>query len=489
MKTKLFILLSLVISSSFLYPQKFEEINKLIQENIVSPNFRNGQWSVYAEYTDHQEKIIDLHSEEALAPASCLKLVTTSAALNYLGEDFKYETKLYYDGTINTNGILNGNIFIVGSGDPTLGSDMVKGSLSLDELMKSWVQSIIQKGIKKISGSVIADDFLFDHIPLPDNWFWVDIGNYYGAGTSALCINNNLYYLFFKPAKEIGGVAKVLRTEPEIPGLHFDNFMKTGKKGSGDNGYIYCAPEQYNATLRGTIPAEVDEFSIKGSIPDPPLFAAQYLTKKLEENKIKVSKPAHKLEAQIKYDEIKKIISTFSPPLRDIVYVINKRSNNLYTEQLLKTIAKVKSGTGSFEKGTEINFNFLKENGIPTEGVNFSDGSGLSRTNSITTKAFVKLLTFNTKQTYFNSFYNSLGVAGDNDDFGYFKNYGAETPIAKNARIKDGLIQNVRSHSGYIKSQSGRLIAFSFISNNYNGTSKDVDGIHLKLMIELAKLP
>jgi D-alanyl-D-alanine carboxypeptidase/D-alanyl-D-alanine-endopeptidase (penicillin-binding protein 4) len=486
---KYILYLFLIISFIDINAQQPENIYNLINEYKNSTTLQNGQWGLYAEYTDSSQSIISLNCDEALAPASCLKLVTTSAALYYLGEDFRYETKLYYDGKISELGTLNGNLYIVGSGDPTLGSSSVTGSLSLDDLMKTWIDAISKKGIKTIHGSVIADDLLFESITVPDNWYWVDIGNYYGAGTSALSINNNLYYLYFKPAKKVGGEAQVLRTEPEIPRLHFINYMKTGNYGSGDNGDIYCAPGQFTATLRGTIPAGVKEFSIKGSIPDPPLFAAQYLTKCLDENKIYVSKSASKIKSPVRYEDSKQIISTFSPKLTDIIYYINKRSDNFYTEQLLKTIALNQTGIGSFNKGFETLKAFLVSNDIPSSGINFFDGSGLSRSDAITTRTIARLLTFNTKQKYFDSFYNSLGVAGDKNDDGFFNNYGIDTPVAGNARLKDGYIGGVRSHSGYIKTKSARLISFSFIANNFNGSSKDVNKIHLRLMIELANLP
>lgn len=489
MMQKYILYLLLIIFFININAQQPEDIYNLINEYKNSTTLQNGQWSLYAEYTDSSQSIISLNSDEALAPASCMKLVTTSAALYYLKEDFRYETKLFYNGNISKNGTLNGNLYIVGSGDPTLGSSFVSGSLSLDELMKTWIDAIAEKGIKTIHGAVIADDLLFEGITVPDNWYWVDIGNYYGAGTSALSINNNLYYLYFKPSKKVGGKAEVLRTEPEIPGLHFINYMKTGNYGSGDKGDIYSAPGQFTATLRGTIPAGYKSFSIKGSIPDPPLFAAQYLTKKLEENKIHVSQKATKIISPVKYDNSKKIIFTFSPKLKDIIYYINKRSDNFYTEQLLKTIAFYQTGTGSFDKGFDALKDFLLSNGIPASGVNFFDGSGLSRSDAISTQTIAKLLTFNTKQKYFDSFYNSLGVAGDKNDDGFFNNYGFDTPAAGNARLKDGYIGGVRSHSGYIKTKSGRLIAFSFIANNYNGSSKDINKIHLNLMIELANLP
>lgn len=464
------------------------DLDGFIKETSVSNTLKHGIWGVYAEYIDTGEPIVEFNSEKSLAPASGLKVFTTSAALSILGEDYTYETNLYFDGTISNEGKLNGNIYIVGDGDPTLGSNLVKNSLNIDQLMESWAAAVKAKGIKAIEGAILADDLIFERNPVPDYWPYIDIGNYYGAGTSGLCINDNLYNLYFKPGTKTGDPAQVLRTEPEIPGLHFTNLMGTGKPGSGDNGYIYAAPLQYNPTLRGTIPAGVSEFSIKGSIPDPPLFAAQHLMKVLVNNGIKISRQASKVDMSSKYDEQKLITHTTSPQLKDIVYIINKRSNNLYTEQLLRTIAFEKTPSSSTESGVGYLLDHLKSNNIPIEGIELYDGCGLSRTNSITAKAMVKLLVFNTKQKYFNSFYNSMGIAGDMSDVSFYKRYGLNSAIAGNARIKSGLINGVRSHSGYLKTRSGRNVAFSFIANNYSGSSSELDKLHIDLMIQLAEL-
>jgi D-alanyl-D-alanine carboxypeptidase/D-alanyl-D-alanine-endopeptidase (penicillin-binding protein 4) len=275
---------------------------------------------------------------------------------------------------------------------------------------------------------------------------------------------------------------------PEIPGLHFTNYVKTGPKGSGDNGYIYCAPNQFNATLRGTVPAGVSSFSIKGSIPNPPLFAAQYFEQFLEGFKIIVTMDPRVLTEPVKYDESKLITSTISPPLKDIVYMINKKSDNLYTEQLLKTIALKEKGIGSTEEGINVIKSFLDSVGVPTDGFKLYDGCGLSRTDMITTKIMVKLLIFMTKQKTFDSFYNSLAVVGKAGDPGYFSNFGANTLLQNNARIKSGLITGVRSFSGYLKDLDGRMIAFSMIANNHSGTTKQIDDIHKQILLDLASL-
>ena len=483
----LLIFLSFVLMNDIIISQNYSSLNSLVNKEKKSKLLKNAQWGLYARYLDTGEEIISLNAEMSLAPASNLKLFTSSAALDILGEDHQFETFLYYDGEIN-NGILTGDVFFVGGGDPTLGYDLVKGSLPLDSLMDKIIDEFKKKGINRINGDIYADDLLYEGTPIPYNWNWIDIGNYYAATVSALTINNNLYFLYFKPGKEVGDPAEVIRTEPEIPGLTFTNFMKTGKKGSGDNGYIYGAPLQYNTTLRGTVPAGVDEFSIKGSIPDPALFAVQYLKKKMVESGVKVNGNTIKLEKKKSYSDTKLITTIKSPPLKDIVYIINKRSDNLYTEMMLKAIALNQTGEGSTDKGTEEVEEFLKENNINTDGLLLGDGSGLSRTNAITAKMMVDLLDILTKKNYFDAFYNSLAVVGDPNDISYFKNTGRGTVIEKNARVKSGVIQGVRAYSGYLKNMSGRTIAFSLIANNFDGSGSRVSTIHKNIMIELAKL-
>lgn len=492
MKTKFFCFL-LLFSCISIKAQTVSELNTKVNEYTASEVLKNGQYGFYAEYTDKGEVIIDKGSSNALAPASCLKLLTSSAALEGLGEEYRYITDLYYSGTIK-NGTLYGNIYINGSGDPSLGSSQVKGSPDLDSLMSVWTEAVRKAGIKKINGKVISDSYKYGLYTIPEDWTWADMGNYYGAGTSSVTINDNLYKLFFKPAAGPGLPAGVLRTEPEIKWLSFTNFMNTGKAGSGDNGYIYCAPLQHMAVLRGTVPAGEAEFSIKGSIPDPPLFAAVYFAGKLISSGLKfksgssASKIAEVSEEKINYEKFTLLYRHVSPPLKEIVYIINKKSNNLYTEQILRELAFVKYGDSSTETGIKAVYDFLSKSGIPADGVYLHDGCGLSRSDAVTAKALAKLLSFNTRQVYFNSFYNSLGIAGKKDDISSFRNTGINTIIADNAHIKDGYIGGVRSHTGYVRARNGRLIAFSFICNNFKGRSKSVGEMYTELITGLAGL-
>ena len=469
-------------------PIGIPHLNHTLKELDNTAVLRHATWGAYAVYADNGQVLMDHNSERGLAPASGLKAVTTSIALNELGPDFRFKTSLFYDGNIGDDGILHGNIYIKGGGDPTLGSDEVKGSLPLDALMQQWVKAIKAVGIKKIDGPVIADNQIFSGNSTPDYWLWMDIGNYYGAGANGLTIHDDLYTLYFHPSRVVGRPARLLRMDPRIPGLTFINDMKTGAVGSGDNGYIYAGPLQKVIVLRGTVPAGYTEFSDKGSIPDPALFAADTLRSSLKSAGIAVSDSSRKATGPVAYSAMHEITTTLSPKLSDIVYKTNKKSINLYAEHCLRMLAVHETGKGTEVEGVKTIRRFLKDHHIYSEGMHIYDGSGLSPADRITPRTMVEQLVYASKQSWFPDFYRSLGIAGDPDDIGYFNHFGNGTPIANNARIKSGLISDARSMSGYLHDKKGRLIVFSMIANNYDGHKSDVDHLYKKVLIELADL-
>ncbi|MBC8403152.1 MAG: D-alanyl-D-alanine carboxypeptidase/D-alanyl-D-alanine-endopeptidase [Candidatus Marinimicrobia bacterium] len=462
-----------------------EWLNHIASNDTLS----RAQWSIYAEYVDNGETIIDYNSRNCLAPASSLKIITTGLALVKLGPDFQFSTQLYYSSSIDRKGTLKGDLFIVGGGDPTLGSDMVPGSLPADSLVQTWIAAIKAQGIQRINGAIIADVSMLEEQSVPDYWPWIDIGNYYGTGTSALCFNDNLYYLTFKPGKEVGDRAEIFRVSPVVRGLEFDNFMRTGPVGSGDNGYIYCAPKLYRATLRGTIPAGVEEFTIRGSLPDPALFAAQYLSSALLEAGVKIKGNPEVKSTSSVFDPGKLVYEHNSVKLSEIVRITNQISVNLYTEQLLKYLAWKESGEGSMAQGLNLIETFLDSSGIDIMGWQLFDASGLSRTNRVSARQLSNFLSVISRTPVFSEYYNSFSIAGDPDGSGSVASIGKGTVLALNGRIKTGTIIGVRSHTGYLTTSSGRLVSFSLICNNYPVSMRRINKIHESILIQLVKSP
>ncbi len=469
---------------------KNQQIQKLIQDFQKDSLMLHGQWSCTALDAKSGQVLVAVNNEKSLAPASCLKLVTTAAAACMLGENFRFETRLEYTGQVTPAKILDGNLFITGTGDPTLGSSRFDSVLTLPDLIEMWVDSVKAQGITQINGNIIGDDSFFDDFPIPDNWNWIDMGNYYAAGTSGLCINENSFKLIFKPSLKVGDPTEILKTDPEISGISFMNRLLTGPVGSGDNAYLYAAPNQWTFYLSGTIPAGVPDFSIRGALPNPAKVTAHLLYQRLQAAGIPISgQPVSIVEITGLGVESRNLISkTNSPCLTDIIFWLNKKSINLYAEQLFKMLGRQFLGVASFGTGQKVVIDFLKQNAIPMSGFFLEDGSGLSRYNGITTYQLAKILSLMSQKNCFAGYYRSFPIVGDPKDPGTVSHWNPQSAAAGNARVKTGSILRVRSHAGYVTDKGGRLISFALIANDYEGSTRKIDRFHEKLIILLARL-
>lgn len=364
---------------------------------LFSDAWDHATVSAYAVHMGTGEVLIDENSNKSLIPASCLKVVTTAAALHILGPESKFQTDLTVDGVIE-EGSLKGNLIILGGGDPCLGS-----GASWEKQIDTWVEAVQKKGIKKIDGKVIGDASLWEKALAAPSWEWEDLGNYYGAGACALTFHENNYAVFFKPGKKEGEETTILRTEPAVTTITLQNEVKTGPIGSGDRACIYGAEFSPVQHLRGTIPLGVNEFAIKGSIPDPAAFCAKLLEIALQKRGISVG---NQLIAQGKKRTV--LHTTFSPALKEIVHQTNQKSVNLYAEHLLKKIGQQVLNEGSTNAGTKAVVDYWKKEKIDLEGFNMVDGSGLSRKNLVTAKQLVSMLLKMKKSEHFPIFLESL---------------------------------------------------------------------------------
>jgi len=414
--------------------------------------------SIYAVDSNTEKILIDKNSDLSLIPASCMKIVTTAAALYLLGADHCFETRLEYDGTIDQSKILHGNLYIRGGGDPCLGSDRISNALSWKEQIETWADAIQNLGIRRIKGKIIGDASTWEKALAVPSWSWEDLGNYYGAGACALSFHENCYSLFFKPGNKVGEQASILRTDPPLPLLTFQNEVKTGPKGSGDNACIYGSEFSPIQFVRGTIPAGVNEFAIKGAIPDPAAYCADLLMKELQERGIVI-------EQQNKRQAGERIAfhTTYSPNLQEIVNWTNQKSINLYAEHLLKKMGEVMYHEGSTISGIKAVTAFWNSEHIDLAGFNMVDGSGLSRKNVVTAKQLVNMLLKIKKSSLFPIFLNSL-------------------PRKDRLRIKSGSMSLIRGCVGYAGD-----IAFAILVNqcsNHHMMNEKIDAV----LSELNKL-
>jgi D-alanyl-D-alanine carboxypeptidase/D-alanyl-D-alanine-endopeptidase (penicillin-binding protein 4) len=429
------------------------------------------------------EEMMGFNNTKALVPASNMKVLTTATALKVLGENYRFETTIAYTGTI-VNGTLNGDIIIKGSGDPTLGGGRIEGNLTADALIILFAEKIKAAGITRINGGIYQDYFSLDKNMVPNGWIWTDIGNYYGAGVSGLNFNENLFHITFKPGSKPGDSASIIRVVPEISGCYMDNQMLTGPVGSGDNGWIFGAPFSNYRYLKGTIPAGVSEFTIKGSLPDPSFQLVSTLYSNLIAADVIVEKapvPSQNLKSgdAVFSSEKKLIYKHYSPVLSEIVKYTNLNSINLYAEALYRAVQK------KYSESEEVIASYWKSKGLLPSGNFIYDGSGLAPQNAIRPTFVSALLHYMTKDSTYKAFYNSLPVAGQSGTLARFcKGTKAEGRI----HAKSGSMEKVLGYSGYIKGNSGETYSFTILVNNFSGktsaTSKRIE----KLMLVLLEL-
>ena len=461
------------------------EINKLKQESSL----KHASWSVCIMDGKTGKILTSFNKEQSLIPASCMKIVSTAPTLSILGSDFRFQTKLQYDGLIDSNGTLHGNIYIKGGGDPSLGSSRWENN-NLNSVFQKWSDAIKEKGIERINGNIIGDASIFELGLIPGSWSWDDIGNYYGAGASGLTINENYYKIVLKPGTKLGSPTKVLSTNPYLSGVKFINHVKTGAKNSGDNVIIYGSPYSNIKYLKGTIPLGVKQFTVKGSMSDPAFYCAFLFNNFLVAQKIKTNNNPTTLRI-LKENKKHKTTSrqTFyvhkSPKLSSIIKLTNQRSINSYAEACLRMCGVKMYKKGSTKKGIEAITNFWVSKGVPKNGLKINDGSGLSRSNLITTQQITQMLYAYTKEANFQEFYNSFAVAGKS---GSIRNLFKGTSAENNLRAKSGYMSGIRAYSGYVDNSQNKRIIYSIIINNYSGSPYAMKKKLEKLMIKIAEL-
>lgn len=403
-------------------------------------------------------KILYQHRpQHGLIPASTMKVVTTATALELLGPDFRFETKIQIENGIDENGVLNGNLYIYGGGDPTLGSEY----LGSREFLRTWVNAIKKAGIKSINGSIIADDTIFDDEGINPRWIWEDIGNYYAAAIYGISYMDNTVRVFFNSGTT-GTTPTITKTLPAAPGLTFENNLKSTTIGK-DSAYFSGTPRVNHRIIRGEIPANKENFVSKMDMPNPGLLLVTNLHDLLIENDVSVSY-LPTMQSGMK-GERKTIYTQTSLPLSRIIKEVNFKSNNHYAEHLFRYLGLQISNVGTTQGSIKVINDFWRSKELPVDQLFMYDGSGLSPTNAVSPRFFTDLMVYMKKESkYSKEFYDSLPVAGETGTIAFMlKN----TPLHGKVHAKSGSINRVRCYTGYIENK-GKTYAFAVMVNNYS---------------------
>ncbi|PMD97259.1 D-alanyl-D-alanine carboxypeptidase/D-alanyl-D-alanine-endopeptidase [Siphonobacter sp. BAB-5405] len=487
-----FLLLSLFFSSQT-FAQKPDTLvrDALIRhlDSLQTSFFmQHGFVSACIKSTRTGETVLAYQHRKSVPPASTMKLITTATALAVLNENYTYTTTLETDGILRNDTLL-GNLWIRGSGDPSLGSGRFKSTPTLSELLKSWMTALQAKSIRYVTGQVIGDGTLFDENTIPGGWPWDDLGNYYGAGVSGLNVNENKFRAVFKPGSQVGDSAALLRTEPALPRYTLINRVRTDAAKTGDQVNIYTSPLGTQYFLDGFVPKGPKEFGVSGSIAHPGLYAAQSLRDLLAENGIMTGQEPTTAFDYLRTNARPATRDTLSvvqsPVLKDLITECNFQSINLYAEAFLKTVGVALNYGNTTEEGVRALQDVWKAKGLKLPGFRIKDGSGLSPQSVLTLDNMTEILASAAREPYFPVFYSTIAIFGKN---GTVKNLGRGTRAADNVRAKSGSIGGSRAYAGYFTGKNGEQYAFALNLQQYDSDFGSAYRELEKLMVQMVDL-
>lgn len=435
-----------------------KDISLLIQKGQCP----GASWGIYAFDIRRRSVVVSISPDKLLIPASNMKLLTTAAAIKILGPGWRYKTRLLCSGE-KKDGILFGDLIVKGSGDP---------SIPLKAL-ESLASAVREKGIKRIEGSIVADPFCFDLEGYGPGWAKDYEMKWYAPKVSGLTINEGCLDIVFMSGNEIGSDT-AMKILPRTKILRIENRVKTSVPNSVPDINVRRYGDKIVAY--GTIPYG-RSYKISISVDDPPLFFADLLLQTLKEAGVEVAGKATVGRARGSEEEI---ATWRSPPLVEIIKMMNERSINIYAEQIFKTCGYKTYGIGTFETGSMAVYSALKEIGISEDTAGIADGSGLSRKNLLSPRQIVKLLISMAKEE---DFVKSLPRSGEE---------GSLKDRMKSLRglvaAKTGHLNNISALSGYILDKNGKpVVAFSIMVNNFIKDIGMADKIEDEIVEILAK--
>ncbi|BCU77883.1 serine-type D-Ala-D-Ala carboxypeptidase [Luteolibacter sp. LG18] len=372
-------------------------------------------------------------AETALCPASAMKTVTTGAAFALLGPEFRFETTLTANAKPDAAGVLDGDLELVGSGDPTLSR----------EDLEAMADAVVAKGVKKINGGIVVNTRVFSAEPVSEHWNWGDIGNAYGAGLFGVNVDHNRLVIAFDAAGKEGGPAKLTGSNPALKGIWWDNTVTTGPAGSGDQVTVFSEPRGRVVSLRGTVPLGENGFAVGAAMPDPPGYAEEVLRARLVKAGVKISGGASR-RAETRME----LARHASAALPEIVDHLHRVSDNLESQALFLTMGNLKR-----EDPAKVVRRYWEEAGVAFEALRMVDGNGLARATMIRPVDLARV-----------NWAASRAATGER----FVKSLTGNGPM----RSKRGAMSGVKTEVGFLQMPDGRQRVFAVMAN---GLDVEVD--------------
>lgn len=441
---------------------------------LASDEAGQAFWGIQVQDLTTGEVLYSQNARRMLLPASNQKILTSAAALDALGSDYRYQTTLYFKGDVS-GATLRGDLFLKGSGDPTFGSVEAGGP----DPLRQWARQLAAMGVRRIEGRLIGDDNAFDDRPYAEGWdidyVTTQSSRLLGVSIGGLSYHDNVVEI--KIQANGAGNAPSVTTRP-AGYLDIRNHLTTSNRRRGiavRTGRVLGAE---GIELRGSLPRSYAG-TIVMPVFNPTLFAVASFKAYLQDAGITVDAATvdvDDLEESPKYDGVDPLFVHLSPPMSEILKIVNKESNNFYAEQVFRTFGWGGSADGGERRVKEL----LSRAGAETSGLSIRDGSGLSRKDLVTPEAMAKLLVFMQQHRERAAFMESLARGGEAQSTLRYRLSGV--PV----QAKTGSLEYVRALSGYTTTRDGRPVAFAIFANNFTVPSYRITQTIDRIILEVA---
>jgi D-alanyl-D-alanine carboxypeptidase/D-alanyl-D-alanine-endopeptidase (penicillin-binding protein 4) len=458
-----------------------------------------GAWGLLIVDAQSGERLYEQNADKYFVPASNMKLFTTALALAKLGPDYRFRTTLETHGTLLAEGTLTGALILAGRGDPNLSNRKFPFELKEEfdgppeKVLAELADALVAKGVKEISGDIVGDDSYFPRERYPSGWEIDDMVWQYGAAISAIVVDDNTVTLTLTPGERAGDPVQAAMA-PATPDFTVENEVVTSVADVKADLTLTRDPGANIVVVRGTLPAKATPRKLVLAIEEPAQHAATLLAGLLADRGVKISGKAravHVPEMPAATAAPRAVLAEHvSVPLGDAVKLINKISQNLHSEMLLRAAARQNGLWSTPEDLEKFPEDFYAAAGIAPGDVVQTDGSGLSRRDMVTPRAIVALLKYAQEQPWFGAYYTSLPVAGED---GSLEDRLKSTAATGKIHAKTGSLEHVRTRSGYAETPGGRRLIFSFLSNNMGGKNHEatdaLDGLCVAMIEEFNGAP
>ena len=480
---------------------------KRIDAILAEPEAGRSFWGIQVVSLSTGKVLYEQNANKLFTPASITKLFTTSAALALVGPEYRFKTTVETSGMVDKHVRVTGDLVLVGRGDPNLSVRTLPYSIRTERklppasVLADLADQLVQKGVKYIDGDIVADDSYFASERYGEGWSQEDLVWGVGAPVSALTVNDNVIFVNILPADRPGEKAFV-SVEPYANYYTIDNRILTTPTGTGPRKFVFARqPGSRVLTLWGNIPVDDPGGGEGLAIDDPADFAAQLFQDLLAQRGITIygkTRTRHTELANLENLSVTAFASGGgratngnqplvlgqhqSQAMLEDLTVINKVSQNLHAELMLRLLGREKGTAGTVESGLEVERGFLAQAGIGRDEVALYDGSGMSRLNLVAPEAVVKLLQYADKQPWGATFASTLPVAGtDGSLIDRLKGTAGDGRVMS----KTGTLTHVTALAGYATTAGGERVAFSIFCNNHTVPTKRAQELIDRIVLAL----